>query len=140
MKKGSNLLGSIGLWISASLLIFLLVGTLGNRLLNGRPYSVVKVEGNSMSPALRFGDLIIVTPPTESITADTVITMSVDGAFVTHRLVSEYSGGWPETKGDANDVNDNFEGRNLKIVGIVRMRIPWLGYPFMYIRYLLNRF
>ena len=118
MKKGSNLLGSIGLWISASLLIFLLVGTLGNRLLNGRPY----------------------TPPTESITADTVITMSVDGAFVTHRLVSEYSGGWPETKGDANDVNDNFEGRNLKIVGIVRMRIPWLGYPFMYIRYLLNRF
>jgi signal peptidase I len=115
-------------------LVLLAYGSLDNRW-----YKVIAVEGNSMSPTLWFGDLIVLTPPKENIPAGTIITMSVDGGLVTHRLTTAYQGGLPETKGDANETTDNFSGNDLKIVGIVRLHLPLIGYPFMYLRYLLSK-
>jgi hypothetical protein len=92
-----------------------------------------------MAPALQFGDAVVITHATEKIPAGTIITMVVNGELVTHRLISDYSGGMPETKGDANDTKDNFTGCNVYVVGIVRLRIPWLGYPYMYLGYLRSK-
>ena len=91
-----------------------------------------------MSPTLWFGDLIVITPPKASIPAGTIITMSVDGSLVTHRLTTMYQGGLPETKGDANEINDNFSNNNVKIVGIVRLNIPLIGYPFICLQDFIN--
>lgn len=91
-----------------------------------------------MSPTLNFGDFIVVTPPTQTIAAGTIIVMNVNGALVTHRLLTDFQGGWPETKGDDNNVADNFSGSNLTIVGVVHYYIPYLAYPFMYARHLVS--
>jgi len=134
MKK---VLSQIGNGILIMLVIFLVLMAYGS--VNNRWYKVVAVEGNSMSPTFKFGDVIVLTPPTQYIPKGTIITMEVDDELVTHRLVADYNGGWPETKGDANDVTDYFSGSNLRIVGIERFSIPYLGYPLMYLRYLLNK-
>ena len=117
----------------ACVLVLLAYGSLNNR-----GYRVITVEGNSMSPTFRFGDELVITPPTATIPKGTIITMSVDGALVTHRLIADFQGGRPETKGDANNAADQFPG-NLEIVGIVRLRIPGIGYPGIYLHYLLGK-
>ena len=134
MKK---ILDQVGNGILVMLVIFLVLLAYGS--VNNRWYKVVAVEGNSMSPTLWFGDVIVLTPPTQNITKGTIITMMVDGELVTHRLIADYNGGQPETKGDANNVNDDFSSSDLKIVGIERFRIPVLGYPSIYFRYLKSR-
>jgi signal peptidase I len=130
MKKVGAIVG----WVLLAVLLFLAYGTLNNRW-----YRVVAVEGGSMSPTLKFGDLIVVTPPTENIQKGTIVVMSVNNELVTHRLIAGYVGGTPETKGDANNAVDNFSGSNLRIVGIVRLRIPWAGYPLLYLRYVFSK-
>ena len=134
MKKILNRVGDI---LLITLVVFLVLVAYGS--LNNRWYKVVVVEGNSMSPSLWFGDLIVLTPPTQHIPEGKIITMQVDGGLVTHRLIAKYDGEVPKTKGDANAVSDNFEGYDIKIVGIVRLRIPWLGYPKLYFDYLVNK-
>ena len=133
MKRVLSQIGNGILILLVILLVLLAYGSVNNRW-----YKVVAVEGNSMSPTFKFGDAIVLTPPTQHIPKGTIITMKVDDELVTHRLVTDYNGGWPETKGDANNVTDYFSGSDLKIVGIERFSIPWLGYPSMYFRYLLN--
>jgi signal peptidase len=134
MKKFFSVASSAVLIIIVIFLFLLAYGTLNNRW-----YKVLAIDGNSMSPTLWFGDLIVITPPTAIIPVGTIITMSVDGGLVTHRLLAEYQGGRPETKGDANESADNFSGSNMRIIGIVRFSIPLLGYPIFYIRSLLNK-
>lgn len=87
-----------------------------------------------MSPALRFGDAVIITRPTVFIPAGSIVTMSVDRSIVTHRLTADFRGGRPETKGDANNVSDNFSKSSLAIDGIVRLRLPFIGYPLIFVR------
>ncbi len=65
--------------------------------------------------------------------------MSVDGSLVTHRLAAAYQGGLPETKGDANEVADNFSRNNLRIVGIVRLYFPFWDTRFYYFRSLFSK-
>ena len=134
MKKILFQVVDILLIILVVFLVFLAYGSLNNRW-----YKVVVVEGNSMSPSLWFGDLVVLTPPTQHIPEGKIITMQVDGGLVTHRLIETYDGGFPQTKGDANNVIDNFQGCNVSIVGIVRFRIPWIGYPKLYINYLVSQ-
>ena len=107
---------SVVLTIIVIFFVLLAYGTLNNRW-----YKVLAIDGNSMYPTLWFGDLIVITPPTQNIPAGTIVTMSVDGSLVTHRLLAAYQGGRPETKGDANGIADNFSGHNLRIVGIARL-------------------
>ena len=57
-----------------------------------------------------------------------ILTMRVDGRLVTHRLLGISSNGLLITKGDANNTLDNWNQSNLEIGGIVRGRIPYLGY------------
>lgn len=134
MKKRLIQVGDILLITFVVFLVLLAYGSVNNRW-----YKVVVVEGNSMSPSLWFGDVIVLTPPTQHIPEGNIITMQVDGGIVTHRLIEAYNGGVPKTKGDANTVFDNFDGDDIKIVGIVRFRIPGIGYPKLYINYLANQ-
>ena len=127
----------VGVTLGYALLAVLLLLAYGT--LNNRWYRVIAVEGGSMSPTLNFGDLIVVTPPTKNIQKGAIVVISVGNDLVTHRLIAEYKGEQPETKGDANNAADNFSVVKLKIVGIVRLRIPWASYPFLYFRYLLSK-
>jgi len=105
------------------LAVFLAYGTIPNRW-----YHVLYVYSGSMAPAIRPGDLIVVTPPTPQLKPGMIITLSVNGELVTHRLVAIRSDGSLETKGDANSASDGWQTSDIQVRGIYRGRIPLLGY------------
>ncbi len=80
-----------------------------------------------MSPTIAAGDLIVITRPPEKVEVGMVLTMEVDGAVVTHRVVAVEPDGTFTTKGDANTARDDFTGNTVRVVGEYRFHIPWLG-------------
>ena len=88
MKKIFKKASSILIITALVLLIFLAYGSVNNRF-----YRVITVEGNSMSPTLWFGDLIVVTPPAGAPPVNTIVLMMVNGKYVTHRVVG-YDQDW----------------------------------------------
>jgi signal peptidase len=115
------------------LLVLLAYGSVGNRW-----YRVITVDGNSMAPTLRLGDLMIVTPPPAEIAANSIVVLNVDGGLVTHRLLGYDAAGRPITQGDANDTPDQWSNPNIRIVGLYRARVPGLGYPLLWLARLLR--
>ncbi len=115
--------GWAGAWLIIFFLIFLAYGNLPNRW-----YHILYVYSGSMSPAINPGDLIIITPPTKVLEPGMILTMRVDGKLVTHRLMGISNDGLVITKGDANKTLDSWDQAKLEIGGIVRGRIPYLGY------------
>jgi signal peptidase I len=120
--------------LAVIILVFLAFGSVNNRW-----YRVITIEGDSMSPTLWIGDMIVVTPATQAIPVNTIVVMKIAGSLVTHRLVGFDPAGRPITKGDANEVVDNFQNPDQQIIGIYRFRLPGFGYPFLVFQYLLSR-
>jgi hypothetical protein len=92
------------------------------------------IYSDSMSPALRAGDAIVITPAPTRLQPGMIVTFEVAGDLVTHRIVEISEDGCIVTKGDANDQVDDWtdaRGRRIQLhgaAGIYRVRIPYLGY------------
>jgi signal peptidase I len=119
------------LWLSKGILagVMLLTVFLGYGSIANRWYRVVTIDGNSMAPALFYGDAMIVTPPKprEQIAPGTILLMAVDNRMVTHRLMG-WEGDRPITRGDANPTVDDFTGQQVRIMGMYWFHLPRLGY------------
>jgi signal peptidase I len=96
-------------------------------LVDNRWYRIVAIEGGSMFPAIDAGDAIVLTRPPAALEEGMVVTLDVDGTVVTHRIVSVEDDGTFTTKGDANDVADDWDGLSVDVIGVQRARIPFLG-------------
>ena len=96
-------------------------------LIDNRWYHLVAVTGGSMAPTILPGDLIVLTRPPAEVRAGMILTLEVDNAVVTHRVVEVHPDGTFVTQGDANDVRDDFRGLKLRVIGEVRLRIPAIG-------------
>lgn len=96
-------------------------------LVDNRWYKVVAIEGQSMSPTFEPGDAIVITRPPEVLEPGMVVTMEVDGQVVTHRVVGASADGRPLTQGDANTVVDDWDGNDVRVVGVQRLHLPLLG-------------
>lgn len=105
------------------LAVFLAYGTIPNRW-----YHVLYIYSGSMTPAIQPGDLIVVAPPTQPLRPGMIITLSVNGELVTHRLIAIGTDGSLATKGDANSAPDGWDTSDIQVRGIYRWRIPLLGY------------
>lgn len=99
-------------------------------------YSMSAIASNSMYPALKKGDAVLIETVDEknrdTLKKDMIVAFEDNGNIITHRIVSieliddvEYV----ITKGDNNDVKDVTKKTKDDIIGIVRFRIPYLGYP-----------
>jgi signal peptidase I len=132
--KTWNKVISIFLTLSVLMLIILAYGSIDNRW-----YRVITVNGNSMSPSLWVGDMIVVTPPPDEIQPGTIVVMRIAGELVTHRLIGYDTNHRPITKGDANDSPDAWQNPDLQIVGVFQLRLPGFGYPIMFLANLLGR-
>ncbi|HSJ70835.1 MAG TPA: signal peptidase I [Acidimicrobiia bacterium] len=108
--------------IALVLVLFLAYGLVDNRW-----YRIVAIEGGSMSPTIETGDAIVLTRPPAELEVGMVVTLEAEGTVVTHRIVSVNDDGTFTTKGDANDVADDWDGLRVDVVGIQRARIPFLG-------------
>lgn len=101
-------------------------------------YRYYDVLTGSMEPAYSVGDLIFVkiTDP-EDINVGDPITFNPGGtedSYLTHRVVEKlenYQGTETtcfKTRGDANDSDDPFIIDESRVIGVVKFRIPFVGY------------
>jgi signal peptidase I len=90
-------------------------------------YHVLAVRGGSMAPTITAGDLIVITRPPARVEEGQVLTLQIDGAVVTHRVVEVRPDGTFVTQGDANTSRDDFTANTVRIVGEYRFSIPFVG-------------
>ena len=104
-------------------------------------YSLSSIASNSMFPTLQKGDAIIIErlndEEKKKITTGDIIVFKEDGNIITHRVV-EVKEGIYITKGDNNNTKDVNKKTKNDIIGIVKVRIPYLGYPSVIVSEMLN--
>ncbi len=108
---------------AALFLLFIAYGTLPNRW-----YHTLYVYSGSMIPAIEPGDVIIVTPPPLVFQPGMIVTVNMGGTYVTHRIIALQASGLLVTRGDANPVQDQWDGDPHKVMGLYRLRVPYMGY------------
>lgn len=98
------------------------------------------VQTDSMTPAIRSGDLVIGQPATAAeIEVGRIITYrnNLERNLVTHRVVRVEAKGSQlayYTKGDANGLADQFPIYQRDLVALYRFHIPYLGYLITFVR------
>lgn len=109
-------------------------------------YSLSAIASDSMYPALKKGDAIVIEEVDEkninTLKKDMIVAFYEDDKIVTHRIVSiELDEGveYIITKGDNNTSKDVTKKQKDDIIGIVRLRIPLLGYPSVEISSIKNK-
>jgi signal peptidase len=102
-------------------------------------YHAIAVASGSMHPVIEKGDVVIVERVDDDfgrVQVGDVIAFNYNGTIVVHRVIniiqdrSEY---FFYTKGDANEGNDNFVVEMDMLKGIVKYRIPFIGYPTVWL-------
>jgi len=107
-------------------------------------YRYYDVLTGSMEPACSVGDLIFVKiTDAKDINVGDPITFNPGGtgdSYLTHRVVEKlenYEGTDVtcfKTKGDANDSDDPFIIDEGRVIGVVKTRIPKLGYIILFVQ------
>lgn len=110
-------------------------------------YPIAIVDGNSMYPTLKNGDLVFFTAPSAPIQNGTIIVFvqqrsgipafdSILEPVLIHRVISV--GGEPngeayyQTKGDNNQAPDPFVTDAPNILGVPALVIPFAGFPILF--------
>jgi len=99
-------------------------------------YQVFAIRGQSMSPAIPMGAMIITSPASVSdLEVGDVVTWRGDnGVVVTHRVASLLTDGVEPavmTQGDANSTADATPVPERAIVGVVDAWIPYAGFAMI---------
>lgn len=91
-------------------------------------YGMIYLTGNSMSPTVNDGDLMIIKTVfrKSEIKPGVIIAFGIKGKRIFHRVVS-VDGNVLRTKGDANHSKDNWQISKSDIMGIYIFKIPRLG-------------
>ena len=104
-------------------------------------YSLSSIASNSMYPTLQKGDAIIIKRLSDNeknkLRKGDIIVFNEDNHVITHRIVQVKEGVYI-TKGDNNSTKDLSKKTKNDIVGKVELRIPYLGYPSVFISELLS--
>lgn len=137
-KKSFNFYFERVLLVSVIVTIFLVSGTL--------KFRISAIASDSMYPSLKRGDAIIIEKVDEknkdSLKKGMIVAFEQDDQIVTHRILTiELEDGRERivTKGDNNSTKDVTKKTKDDIIGIVRFRIPLLGYPSVEISEIKNK-
>lgn len=113
-----------------------------NKSLFGYRYYTVLTP--SMEPSYSVGDMVFVKiESSDNINVGDVITFNPSqdsGAYLTHRVVeklTDYQGTGVtcfKTKGDANDSEDSFLIDEERVIGVVKLGIPKIGYVVRFVQ------
>lgn len=126
-------------WLAMILLILLIVG-FG---LGMFPVQPLVIGSNSMAPKIYKGDIVFVQKTgVAKVEVGDVIRYVLEGNYIVHRVVKINLDGKGNrifiTKGDNNRDIDLYPVKESQFAGIVRFNIPYLGYPTIILRELLN--
>ena len=103
----------------------------------------VVIATESMTGELNKGDMVVYERFNDSFVKENeIVVFNNSGARVVHRVIKvEIVNGQYRyiTKGDYNDVPDSGYITNSDIIGVVRFKIAYMGYPTLWMRSLFNR-
>jgi signal peptidase I len=99
-------------------------------------YRMYVVETGSMTPSIMAGDVVIDRTPVHGYERGDVITVQISAAgdMVTHRMTRLDAHGRVHTKGDANEKADAWALRQEQVRGVVKQKVPNLGYLIVFMR------
>lgn len=128
-RRDNKTVGIKGWILMILFIIFMVLFGLG--VFNIKP---LVIASNSMLPKIRKGDIVIIKDiDVNKIKKGDVIRYKMDGYYVVHRVVLIRSDekGKREfvAKGDNNNDVDLFSVKEYQVDGIVKLDIPYLGYP-----------
>ena len=99
-------------------------------------FSISAIASDSMYPSLKKGDAVILEKVDDQnkdkLKKDDIVAFEEDGHIITHRILliqEEEEKEYIITKGDNNSTKDVTKKTKDDIIGIVRFRIPLIGYP-----------
>ncbi len=96
-------------------------------------WSTHAVATGSMTPQVEVGDLLVAdrTPADEVEVGEVVLFKdpSQPSRLLSHRVTKINDDGSLVTKGDANPTADLMPVPEQNVIGVAKLRIPWLGYP-----------
>ena len=102
-------------------------------------FYAIAIASGSMTPNINKGDVVVIEKVDdnyEDIEIGQVVAYKYDNVIIVHRLVkkikheNEY---YFYTKGDANENIDNYLITQDMIVGVVNVRIPYIGIPTVWV-------
>ena len=102
-------------------------------------YYALAIASGSMSPKIKKGDIVIVEKikdKYQEIKEKDIIAYEYNGTIIVHRVekIINLNGIYYfYTKGDANNSLDNYSIDQSMIIGVVRMNIPYIGWPTVWL-------
>ena len=100
----------------------------------------IAVASGSMSPAINKGDVVLIHKINDDnynkIKKGDVLAFQQDNVMIVHRvinIVEDNKHYYFYTKGDANSREDNFTIEENMVIGVVPVKIPWIGIPTVWL-------
>ncbi len=143
LDRADNYSKGIGFYIEIAVFVFVFILV---ALISGQfKYYLSSIASDSMYPALKRGDGIIIKKLTDKekdrLQVGDIIAFYDNGVIVTHRIIRIDKR--PEiqfvTKGDNNNTKDITKQKKDDIIGIVKIRIPLIGYPSIELNDMVNK-
>lgn len=129
-KKSS----AVGMIIPAVIIVFLVYITSGYF-----KYYAIAVASGSMSPVFDKGDVVVVEKIKDNygdLKEGDIIAFKYNNVVVIHRIINIIKDDgkyYFYTKGDANNVADNYSVEEEMIVGVVKIWVPYVGLPTVWL-------
>ena len=123
----------VSLIIPSLLVIFLVYITSGYFY-----YHAIVIATGSMTPNILKGDVVVIekVKNKKDIEIGSVIAYKYEDKIIVHRLVRKIDVDnqiYYYTKGDANNSIDNYKIDENMVVGVVNIKIPYIGYPTVWL-------
>lgn len=99
-------------------------------------YQAIAIASGSMEPSIKKGDVVIIDKNNIKVEEGMVIAYKYNDVIVIHRLVETLEtaeGKYHYTKGDNNKDKDEYIVTDDMIIGIVKHKIPYIGYPTVWL-------
>ena len=102
-------------------------------------YFALAIASGSMEPVIHKGDIVIVEKVEDKydrLKEGQTLVYKYNNVVIVHRIVKivKRDGKYIFfTKGDANNSADNYEIPEENIIGITNFKIPYLGYPTIWL-------
>lgn len=130
ISRDYNKKGIIGIGISTIVIIILVYFTCGYF-----HYYAIAIGSNSMKNAISKGDVVVIEKLDKKyslLKEGDILVYKYNGVVVVHRLdeiIKQDGEYYFYTKGDANSKRDNYVIYEKMVIGTVKLKIPFIGYP-----------
>ena len=95
-------------------------------------YYAVGIASGSMETVISRGDVVIVDREYGNLEVNDILAYKYENKIIVHRVYKIYDNNneyYIYTKGDANALYDKYKITKDMIIGVVKLKIPMIGYP-----------